>query len=291
MRPYDYLKERQYSWARRHGIAIDEAGYVDELNDNLFLPPTEEMLRELPRDRDGNPQESVYAAHSSAALVFNVFAYWRLYNKLGPILSTLCPDPIGHEAEKLTAEKLTFEAQCPIGWPTPQPDRKPPHLDAVITYRDRAEPSVLKGIGIESKFGEIYGQDQGSFADCYVAEENKSIWEGCESLRKLAMRINGGEKKIYRRLHVAQLIKHALGLKNQFKGMQNFELVYLWYPAPGVEAVEHEGEIKAFQTLIDSCDPRVNFRAIAYPDLIQNLAVQHGRLHGAYVDYLTERYF
>jgi len=34
MRPYDYLKERQYSWARRHGIAIDEAGYVEELNDN-----------------------------------------------------------------------------------------------------------------------------------------------------------------------------------------------------------------------------------------------------------------
>ena len=78
MRPYDYLKERQYSWARRHGIAINEAGYVEELNDNLFLPPTDEMLRELPRNRDGDPHESVYAAHSSAALVVNVFAYWRL---------------------------------------------------------------------------------------------------------------------------------------------------------------------------------------------------------------------
>ncbi len=286
MRPYDYLKERQYSWARRHGIAIDEAGYVEELNDNLFLPPTGEMLRELPRDRDGNPHESVYAAHSSAALVVNLFAYWRLYDDLGPILSALRPDLIGHEAEG-----LTFEAQCPIGWPDPQPDRKPPHLDAVITYRDKQEPSVVKGIGVESKFGELYGQDQGPFADCYVAEENKSIWEGCEPLRELAVRINGGEKKIYQRLKVAQLIKHVLGLKNQFKGMPNFDLVYLWYPAPGVEAVEHEGEIRAFQKLIDECRPQVKFRAIAYPDLIQTLAVQHGTVHGAYVDYLTERYF
>ncbi len=287
MRPYDYLKERQYSWARRHGVLIDDAGYVEELNDNLFLPPTDEMLRELPKDRDGNPHESVYAAHSSAALVFNVFAYWRLYNNLGPILSALCPDLIGHEAEK-----LTFEAQCPIGWPTTQPDRKPPHLDAVVRYRDKAEPAVIKGIGIESKFGELYGgQDQGPFADCYMAPENASIWEGCEPLRELAVRINGGEKKIYQRLKVAQLIKHVLGLKNQFKEMQNFELIYLWYPAPGVEAVEHEGEIKAFQKLIEACHPQVKFRAIAYPDLIQTLVVQHGTAHGAYVDYVTDRYF
>ncbi len=286
MRPYDYIKERQYSWARRHGIAIDEAGYVEELNDNLFLPPTDEMLRELPRNRDGDPHESVYAAHSSAALVANVFAYWRLYNNLGPILSALYQDPIDHHAEG-----LTFEAQCPIGWPIPQPDRRPPHLDVVISHRDKAEPSVPKGLGVESKFGELYGQDQGPFADCYVAPENAGIWEGCEPLRKLAVRINNGEKKIYRYLKVAQLIKHVLGLKNHFKGLQNFDLVYLWYPAPGFEAVEHDGEIKAFQKLTDACHPRVKFWAITYPDLIQKLAVRHGTVHGAYVDYLTERYF
>jgi hypothetical protein len=286
MRPYDYLKERQYSWARRHGIAINDAGYVEELNDNLFLPPTDEMLRELPRNRDGDPHESVYAAHSSAALVFNVFAYWRLYNKLGTILSALCLDLACCEAEG-----LTFEAQCPIGWPTPQPDRKPPHLDVVVRCRDKAEPAVIKGIGIESKFGELYGQDQGPFADCYVAEENKCIWEGCEPLRDLAIRINGGEKKIYQRLKVAQLIKHVLGLKNQFHGAENFELVYLWYPAPGADAVMHENEIRRFQQLAKECQPRIRFRAIAYPDLIQTLAIEYGGIHGAYVDYLMERYF
>jgi hypothetical protein len=258
---------------------------VEELNDNLFLPLTKEMWEEFPRDREGTTDKNLFAVHSSAALVANVFAYWRLYGNLGPILSSLCPALMIQGVEK-----LTFEAQCPIGWPNPQPDRKPPHLDVVITYRDKAEPSVRKGIGIESKFGELYGQDQGPFADCYVAEENKSIWEGCEPLQELAVRVNHGER-VYGRLKVAQLIKHLLGLKNQFKGLQNFDLVYLWYPAPGADAVEHEGEIKAFQKLTDACRPRVKFRAIAYPDLIQSLVVRHGKVHGAYVDYLTERYF
>lgn len=285
MRPYEYLTERQYSWARRHGIAIDEAGYMEELNDNFFLPPTEEMRGELPRDRGGDPHESLFAVHSSAALVVNVLAYWRLYDDLRPVLSVLTPDLIDH-----APERLTFEAQCPIGWPCPS-DRKPPHLDAVLTYRDTAEPSVLKGIGVESKFGELYGQDQGPFADCYVAAENACIWEGCEPLRELAVRINRGEKRVYRYLKVAQLIKHILGLRNQFRGLQNFDLVYLWYPAPGPESVEHEKEIGVFQKLTDSCRPRVRFRAITYLDLIRDLAARHGQVHGAYVDYLTERYF
>ena len=41
----------------------------------------------------------------------------------------------------------------------------------------------------------------------------------------------------------------------------------------------------------EKCNPQVKFWAITYPDLIQTLAVQHGTAHGAYVDYLTERYF
>ena len=286
MRPYDYIKERQYSWARRHGVPIDEDGYFEELNDNFFLPPTEDVLQELPKDRSGDSHESVYAVHSSAALVVNVCFYWRLYRKLQPILAVLAP-----ELARYDPESLTFEAQCPIGWPSPQPDRKPPHLDAVITYRDKAEPSVPKGVGVESKFGEVYGQDQGPFADCYVADENKVIWEGFEPLRELAVRINRGEKQIYRHLKVAQLIKHALGLKNRFQGTQNFDLVYLWYPAPGPEAVTHEEEVGMFRKLAAECTPRLKFRAITYPDLIQHLAVKHGDKHGAYVDYLTERYF
>ncbi len=286
MRPSDHIKERQYSWARRHGVPIDDQGYVDELNDNFFIPPTDEMLAELPTDPQGAPHETLHAVHSSAALVVNTFAYWRLYGKLQPVLAALAPNLAHHDAEG-----LIFEAQCPIGWPSPQPDRMPPHLDAVLTYRDRADATLVRGIGVESKFGELYGQDQGPFATCYVADENRVIWEGLEPLRDLAVRINRGEKQIYRHLKVAQLVKHALGLKNRFGGTENFDLAYLWYPAPGKEAVKHEEEVGQFQQLAAACTPKLRFQAIAYPDLIHHLAVQHGDAHGAYIDYLTERYF
>jgi hypothetical protein len=77
----------------------------------------------------------------------------------------------------------------------------------------------------------------------------------------------------------------------QFNGTENFELVYLWYPTPGVEAVEHEVEIRQFQQLLTECESRVGFRVIGYPDLFQTLATHQGSEHGAYVDYLMERYF
>ena len=168
---------------------------------------------------------------------------------------------------------------------------KPRRFRVQIPGRTSADPSVLKGVGVESKFGEPYSQDQGDFVDCYVAPENASIWEGCERLQELAVRINNGEKKIYQRLKVSQLIKHILGLKNQFEGMQNFDLVYLWYPAPGSEAVEHEEEIRRFQKLTDDCQLKVKFRAVTYQDLIDSLARSHGVKHGAYLDYLMQRYF
>lgn len=68
-------------------------------------------------------------------------------------------------------------------------------------------------------------------------------------------------------------------------------MLYLWYPAPGPEAVEHADEIRRFQQIAEACQPRINFRAIAYPGLIHALARSHGDVHGAYNDYLMERYF
>ena len=286
MRPHDYLTERQYSWARRHGIAIDEDGYTEELNDNLFLPLTPEVLQELSADRAGNPRDSIFAVHSSAALVLNVFFYWRLYNNLGPIISAICPNLVNYEIQG-----LVFEARCPIEWPlTPGEPRNPPQLDVVIRYHHRDNPGVTKAIAIESKFREPYGGHKEEFADCYLAPENATIWRGIEPLRELAVGIQAGDAP-FRRLKSDQLIKHILGLNSQFQGARNYELIYLWYPAPGNEAVQHEGEIKRFQKMTDACDPRIKFRAIGYQDLIQSLASAHGDVHGAYVDYLSERYF
>src|SRR4051794_22693527 len=238
MHPVDYITERQHSWALRHGVPLDEAGYVVSLNNNLFLPLTPEALGEFQAGAGQELAGSMRAPHSSSALVVNVFHYWRLYNELTPILSVIAPSLANYQVLD-----IRFEAQCPINWSTP---RMPPHLDVLIRYRDQSAPDVTKAIAIESKFQESYGQGQGTFAESYLAPENAAIWSGVEPLRELATQIRP-ENFLFRQLKVSQLIKHILGLKAQFQGTQNFELVYLWYPAPGPEAVQHEEEIKRFR--------------------------------------------
>jgi hypothetical protein len=286
MNPFEYVTERQYSWARRHGITIDEAGYTEQLNDNLFLPMTPEVIEEFPRGREGHLGDSIYAAHSSAALVVNVFYYWRLYRRLKPIMTSL-----GLNVVNCEVHRIRFEAPCPITW-TVQPNqrRNPPQLDVIIEYEDSADHGVTKAIAIESKFREPYGSHDEEFAECYLASENAPLWSGIEPLQDLAMRIQRGER-ISRRLKVDQLIKHILGLKSIYPGHRHFELLYLWYPAPGSEAVQHEEEIKLFEQSTKACDFPIKFRAIMYPDLIQQLATRYGDTDGAYVDYLLERYF
>ena len=282
MRPVEYITERQHSWALRHGVPLDEDGYVVSLNNNLFLPLTPEAIREFQAGAGQELEGSMRAPHSSSALVVNVFNYWRLYDQLGPILSVIAPGLKDYEVQD-----VRYEVQCPIHWPAP---RTPPHLDVVIRYRDKAEPGTTKAVAVESKFQELYGQGQGSFAASYLAPANSAIWDGLEPLKELAARLIP-ENLIFQQLKASQLIKHCLGLSSQFGGAGNFELVYLWYPVPGREAVQHEEEIAKFRQVADSCRPRVKFRAIAYQDLIHSLARDHGDDHGAYVDYLMERYF
>lgn len=283
MRPVEYITERQHSWALRHGIPLDEAGYAVSLNDNLFLPLTPEAVREYQAGAGRELEGPMRAPHSSSALVANVFNYWRLYHDYAPIISAIRPSLVDY-----TVEDVRFEARCPIAWPVPR--GTPPHLDVVIRYRDQAEPDVVKAIAVESKFQEGYGQGQGSFVETYQYTQNKDIWFGLDRLQELATQIRP-DNILYRHLKVSQLIKHILGLHAQFGGTRNFELVYLWYPVAGPEAVEHSDEIRRFQQIAEACRPRINFRAIAYPDLIHALARSHGDVHGAYIDYLMERYF
>jgi hypothetical protein len=293
MHASEYIAERQYSWARRHGIRIDEKGYTATVSDNLFLPLTAEAVLDFQAGAGKELEKNIRAAHSSSALVANVFDYWRLYGNMGPIMSAICPT-----LKDYTILDVHFEARCPINWLAPPPiPVTPPHPDVVIRFKDSADPEVTKAIAIESKFGEIYSQGPGTFALRYLQPENDGMWETLRPLHQLALQLPEESNEVihdripFQRLHVAQLIKHILGLNSQFHGTQNFELIYLWYPAPGQEAVEHDEEIRRFQQMTQGCNPRVNFRAITYPDLIHTLTKAHGDSHGAYIDYLSERYF
>jgi hypothetical protein len=185
---------------------------------------------------------------------------------------------------------MEFERGCPIAWQDDsQGVRTPPQLDVVIEYESLARPGVKKAIAIESKFREPYGPHNEKFADCYLARENERIWQGLERLREIAVSIQAGEW-VPQRLKVDQLIKHILGLNSVYEGKENFELLYLWYPAPGHQACVHQEEIDRFRQATQECVPEVRFQAINYHDLLQRISVQQGEAHGAYVDYLLDRY-
>lgn len=285
MNPLQFIYTRQRFWALRHGIPFDNQTYVAELNDNLFLPLSPGAIQDFQGGAGGELEGNMYALHSSSALVVNVFDYWRLYDHIGPIFSTICPH-LAHHA----VEGLNFEVPVPINWPVPpQGGAIPPHLDVVIRYRDQADPDTRKIVAIESKFREPYGQNQGTFQDIYLDPANAPLWQGLAPLHDLATQIHAGQV-LYHRLKVAQLIKHILGLKSQFE-VRNFGLLYLWYAVPGPAAVQHAQEIRGFRQLALACTPPVNFRALTYQELIHALAGTQRETHGAYVDYLLERYF
>ncbi len=285
MNPLLFISIRQRFWALRHGIPFDNQGYVVQLNDNLFMPLGPGAIQDFQAGAGGELNGNMYALHSSSALVVNVFDYWRLYDHTGPIFSTICPHLAQH-----AVEDIRFEAPVPINWPVPPQGRHiPPHLDVLITFRDRTTPDSKKVVAFESKFREPYGQNQGNFQHIYLDPGNAGLWEGLAPLQEVATQIHDGQV-LFHRLKVAQLIKHVLGLKSQF-GVPNFELLYLWYAVPGPAAVQHAQEIRRFELLARDCRPRLNFRAVTYHKLIHSLALMHRGTHGAYVDYLIERYF
>lgn len=283
MNPQDYIAERQYGWALRHGVRLDPQNWAIVLNDNLFLPMIPAVIQEYQAGAGQELTGSMRAPHSSSALVVNVFHYWRLYGLPAPILSAISPS---YSAFKI--QDLRFEVQCPIPWPIPR--GIPPHLDVLFRYQDQIDLGTTKAIAIESKFIESYGQGQGDFADSYLAPENAILWQGLAPLLTIATEIHQGGV-LFQQLKVSQLIKHILGLKAQFGGTSNFELVYLWYAVAGPEAVQHQEEIDRFRQIVEDCQPAVKFRSLTYQELIHSLAKNQGDAHGAYVDYLMERYF
>jgi hypothetical protein len=283
MSPTRYINLRQRYWALRHGIPFDNQGHVVELNDNLFMPLSQGAMANFQAGAGGELKNNMFALHSSSGLVVNFFDYWRLYSDFRPIVLAVAPALVNS-----TILNLTFEAQAPINWPVhPQVRITPPHLDVIIEYKDQAQPQVLKAIAIESKFQELYNQNQGDFADRYIVPGNAAMWEGLEPLQEIAVQIHDHEV-LYDRLKVSQLIKHCLGLKARF-GIPNFDLVYLWYEAPGPQAELHRREVRRFKELMDEC--KLTFRSYSYLDLIDSLAASHREKHGAYIDYLLERYF
>jgi hypothetical protein len=264
------IKANQHSWARAHGVPVDGKGYTLDLAGNLFKLPSSNTLAEFSM---GSGSElrldgpgKIQALHSSSALACNVFDFWRErdFSELSSALGT--STAITH---------LEFEGQCR----TPLRGT-PPNLDVVLYLTDGSV------IGVESKFTEPYSSKSGRapFASSYFANE-RSYWttSGLPRCQELAGALNASSVT-FEYLDVAQLLKHALGLRT--KHGHKARLWYLWYDVAGQAGQHHGREVEAFTAAVDA---EIGFRAMTYQALIARLAGRSSDVV-AYREYLGTRY-
>ena len=113
----------------------------------------------------------------------------------------------------------------------------------------------------------------------------------------MAKRINSKDND-FKYLHVAQLLKHILGLQYQLKsriadGNRTARLLYLFYDVTGEEGSKHLEEVKRFQDVVKSQfhnRQAIIFQFKTYQEVMMNLALKHRDQHPAYFDWMLERY-
>ena len=151
---YILLTQQQRSWAQKRAIAVNRrwSDYVTQLDDNLFQPLSSETLAEYEEGegmnsppRAGGKPPKLCALHSSAALVCNLFDYWR-ERDVGAIASA-CGAPPG-------CTSLCFEQKRPIR----QTWKTPPHPDCEF------QGPNIPVTAVESKFLEPYSPQRESMS-------------------------------------------------------------------------------------------------------------------------------
>jgi hypothetical protein len=269
------VRQQQRKWAAGRNIRIDNAGYTEQLEDNLFQPLSPCAADEF-EDGDGGElggageRGKMQALHSSSALACNFFDYWRgrdtapLANALG-VDAPLC--------------SIRFEQKRPTGL-----RGKAPNLDVMIC------PASGPQLAIESKFLEPYGPPaKGGFKGKYFegADATAGHWNtrGLAHCQRLAEEIHTG-KKTFRWLNAEQLLKHTLGLS---RTGDPWTLLYLWYEAPGEDSQAHRSDATEFGTIVRP--DGIQFSCLSYQELFGRLETQVGQEHAGYMEYMRGRYF
>jgi hypothetical protein len=225
----------------RPDAQIDAKGYVADVRQNLLagLDPAAIALA-LADIGLGAGQElegKIRAAHSSAMLAVNTFAPWRA-------------DPAGMPLHP-AAQLIHFERKLSMGL-----KGQPPHLDLVVESAERI-------VAVESKCTEHLSLHEAWFAPSVVARMQK-IGHPSWDARLGDVRAD----PVRRRLDRAQLLKHYLGVKNNFPSQPATLLYLFWEPlnwGEFAECVDHRSEVSAFATGL--ADPLVDFQARSYADL------------------------
>lgn len=267
------LLRAQRRWADAHGVRYDARGCVRVLADNLRVPLDDSTLAELMRGSELTPGVTQPARAlslcSSAALVVNVFAYWRGRDQT-PLLAALGVGGPG-------GTRLELEAPLPTGLPG-----DPPTVDAALHRPDG------RRVAVESKFAEWLTRrprGQRVFKDKYFAGGAR-VWEaaGLPTCQALAEDLQAGRER-FKHLNAPQLLKHALGLA--VNGLRTSTLVYLYYDRPGRESATHRAELERIAARLV---PEIELHVTTYQEVFGALSATPG-LDRDYLDYLKRRYF
>lgn len=165
----------------------DRRGYVQLPTDNLVDGVSLELFEDdLRRGRGNELQMKFCAAHSSAALVVNCFAWFKRADHLNKL------QLLGEQG----AISLCFERQCPVF-----KGGTPPHFDVWIE-RDHSI------VAVESKLMEYFTAKAAQFSCAYDGSDCQMLME--EMWQKVYRRVNLSEECC---LDVGQLIKHYLGIR------------------------------------------------------------------------------
>ncbi len=266
------LERRQRRWADTAGVDYDAAGYVRELATNLRAPPSAATQTELTRGSELEPGRlrpaRLWSLTSSAALVVNVFDYWR-DRDTAPLVAAL--------GLRHGSPELRFEDPLATGLPD-----DPPLADVVLQWPSGRVASI------ESKFGEWLvrrPRNKRGFKPKYFPP-GQDLWAaaGRPRCQTLANDIEAG-RELFRYLHAAQLLKHALGLAKS--GPAESTLLYLYYDHASRERAAHQAELDRFTAHVRL---ELDFRALTYQALFAGLC-RGAAERMSYCAYLRARYF
>ena len=263
------IRDVQVAWAKSQGLSIDDKGYVDHVDANLWNPLSAHARAAYEKGAGSELRGHMKALHASSALVVNFFDYWTDKPK-APLLSAL-----GINADDI--QTLDFEARFPTGL-----GGTPPHLDVAITLESGAVT------GIESKFTEYLSRStrgKSSFEPAYFPPSG-GLWasKGLSASQVFAEELDSQQNQ-FEFLDPWQLLKHALGLATS--SGPDFSLWYLYYDCLGPSPDAPKREI---QTFANHVGDEIRFKALTYQQVYHRLQYSN-QPHSEYRDYLGARYF
>ena len=228
----------------------DHAEYVSDLRDNLVPGVVPELFEAELRQGDGAELDGkngkppkFKAAFSSSALGVNAFTQWKR-----------SPETLWLAGVR-GFDKINFEKKCPNGLK----GNRPPNLDIFAK-------SGVQIVAVESKCTESLKHKAAKFSAQYETAAEKLFEPGWMAVYR-SLKAN---RNAFRWLDAAQLVKHYLGLRHEYREFRITLLYVFWEPTNADEFGAfraHREEIGSFASTVQ--DSAVAFTAMSYPELWQ----------------------